>query len=76
MIALIVVMGVMPQPFLAPAKPAVDRLVRRFQAVEVRLGKGPQVGTDTTAIGARALLRLPEPPAAAMPTLPAVPEVH
>ena len=45
MIALIVVMGLVPQPFLAPAKPAVDRLVQRFQAAEVRLGKGPQVGT-------------------------------
>jgi NADH-quinone oxidoreductase subunit M len=75
MIALIVVMGLLPQPFLAPAKPAVDRLVRRFQAVEVRLGQGPQVGTDTTALGARALMRLPEPPAA-LPTLPAVPEVR
>ncbi|HET8542131.1 MAG TPA: NADH-quinone oxidoreductase subunit M [Anaeromyxobacter sp.] len=73
MIALIVVMGLVPQPFLAPAKPAVDRLVRRFQAVEERLGKGPQVGTDTTAIGARAAL--PRPPAA-LPALPAVPEVH
>ena len=39
MIALIVVMGLMPQPFLAPAKPAVDRLVPRFQATEVRLGR-------------------------------------
>jgi NADH-quinone oxidoreductase subunit M len=75
MIALIVVMGLVPQPFLAPAKPAVDRLVRRFQTVEERLGQGPQVGTDTTAIGARVLLRGPELPAP-VPALPAVPEVH
>jgi NADH-quinone oxidoreductase subunit M len=73
MIVLIVVMGVLPQPFLQPAKPAVDRLVRRFQAAEVRLGRGPQVGTDTTAISARAALPIPVVPAA-LP--PAVPEVH
>jgi NADH-quinone oxidoreductase subunit M len=59
MIVLILVMGLVPQPFLAPAKPAVDRLVQRFQAAEERLGKGPQVGTDTTAFAARAALRLP-----------------
>jgi NADH-quinone oxidoreductase subunit M len=83
MIALIVVMGIVPQPFLAPAKPAVDRLVQRFQAAEVRLGKGPQVGTETTAFAARAAAALlPAAPAApavaAPPTLPiGVPgEVH
>jgi NADH-quinone oxidoreductase subunit M len=73
MIALIVVMGLVPQPFLAPAKPAVDRLVQRFQAAEVRLGQGPQVGTVTTAIAARPTMPAPVP---AMPAAPVHPEVH
>jgi NADH-quinone oxidoreductase subunit M len=73
MIALIVVMGLVPQPFLTPAKPAVDRLVQRFQAAEQRLGKGPQVGTETTSFAARAFL----PPAVpAIPVPPARGEVH
>src|SRR5512133_1447649 len=38
MIAFIFLMGLMPGPFLAPAKPSVDRLVQRFQAAEQRLG--------------------------------------
>jgi NADH-quinone oxidoreductase subunit M len=73
MIALIVVMGLVPQPFLAPAKPAVDRLIQRFQAAEVRLGQGPQVGTMPTAIAGRAALPAPVP---AMPAAPAPHEVH
>jgi NADH-quinone oxidoreductase subunit M len=79
MVVLIVVMGLVPQPFLAPAKPAVDRLVQRFQAAEVRLGRGPQVGTQITAFAARAALPRPPPlPAlpSVLPTPPAVPEVH
>jgi len=85
MIALIVVMGLVPQPFLAPAKPAVDRLVKRFQDAEVRLGRAPadsQVGTQATAISVRAALPPPSPMGellhvpAALPTPPAVPEVH
>jgi NADH-quinone oxidoreductase subunit M len=76
MVALIVVMGVVPQPFLAPAKPAVDRLVQRFQAVEERLGKGPQVGTNITAFAARAAM----PAAVPVPALPIAPapgaEIH
>jgi NADH-quinone oxidoreductase subunit M len=83
MLVLIVVMGVLPQPFLAPAKSSVDRLVARFQAAEVRLGQGPQVGTQTTAFAARAAAALlPPAPAApveaAPPTLPidARGEVH
>ena len=76
MIALIVVMGLVPQPFLAPAKPAVDRLVQRFQAAEVRLGQGPQVGTQTTAIAVRAALPAPVPAMPVMPVPPAHPEVH
>jgi len=52
-IAFIVVMGLMPGPFLAPAKPAVDRLVQRFQQTEARLGRTSQVGTVSTAVAAR-----------------------
>jgi NADH-quinone oxidoreductase subunit M len=82
MIAFIVVMGIMPQPFLAPAKPSVDRLVQRFQAAEVRLGQGPQVGTQQIGFAARAsaLPFMPAAPAApaAPPTTPIVlpVEVH
>ena len=71
MLLLIVVMGLVPGPFLAPAKPAVDRLVQRFQATELALGRTEsEVGTVTTAIVAR--------PAAvpAMPAAPVHPEVH
>jgi NADH-quinone oxidoreductase subunit M len=53
MIVFIVVMGLMPGPFLAPAKPAVDRLVQRFQQAEARLGAPTQVGTVPTAVAAR-----------------------
>jgi NADH-quinone oxidoreductase subunit M len=57
MIALIVVMGLLPAPFLSPAKPAVDRLVQRFQQAEARLGVPSQVGTVDAAVAAR-----PAPP--------------
>jgi len=53
MIVLIVVMGLMPGPFLAPAKPAVDRLVQRFQQAEARLGLPTSVGTVDAAVAAR-----------------------
>ncbi|MCM2334552.1 MAG: Fe-S-binding domain-containing protein, partial [Anaeromyxobacteraceae bacterium] len=53
MIVLIVVMGLMPGPFLAPAKPAVDRLVQRFQQAEARLGVPTSVGTVDAAVAAR-----------------------
>jgi NADH-quinone oxidoreductase subunit M len=56
MIVLIVVMGLAPGPFLAPAKPAVDRLVRRFQAAETRLGVPSSVGTVEAAVAARAVV--------------------
>ena len=59
MIVLIVVMGLLPAPFLRPVKPAVDRLVQRFQAVEQRLGQGPQVGTTEVAITAAAVVPAP-----------------
>ncbi len=52
-IVFIVVMGLMPAPFLAPAKPAVDRLVQRFQQAEARLGLPSRVGTVPTAVAAR-----------------------
>jgi NADH-quinone oxidoreductase subunit M len=73
MIVAIVVMGLLPQPFLAPAKPAVDRLVQRFQAAEVAMGRTQsEVGTVTTAIASTPRL----PPVPAMPAAPAHPEVH
>jgi NADH-quinone oxidoreductase subunit M len=54
MIALIVVMGLLPGPFLAPARPAVNRLVQRFQQAEARLGVTTTVGTVDAAVAARA----------------------
>jgi NADH-quinone oxidoreductase subunit M len=45
MIALILVMGLVPRPFLEPVRPSVDRLVARFQAAEQKLGGPKQVGT-------------------------------
>jgi NADH-quinone oxidoreductase subunit M len=54
MIALILVMGLAPMPFLRPVQPAVDRLVQRFQQAEARLGQGPQVGTVPPALVTRA----------------------
>jgi NADH-quinone oxidoreductase subunit M len=53
MIALILVMGLLPQPFLDPVKPAVDRLVARFQAVEAKLGGDLRVGTVPSATSVR-----------------------
>jgi NADH-quinone oxidoreductase subunit M len=53
MIVAIVVMGLAPGPFLAPARPAVDRLVQRFQQVEARRGAPTSVGTVDTAVAAR-----------------------
>ncbi|MBK9518405.1 MAG: NADH-quinone oxidoreductase subunit M [Anaeromyxobacter sp.] len=53
LIVAIVVMGLAPGPFLAPAKPAVDRLVVRFQQAEARLGAPPSVGTADTAVATR-----------------------
>ena len=75
MIALIGVMGLLPQPFLAPAKPAVDRLIGRMAAAEQRMrqddpGLRPLVGTEPAALA----LARPAPraaPAAAVP--PAAP---
>jgi NADH-quinone oxidoreductase subunit M len=76
MIALIVVMGLLPQPFLAPAKPAVDRLVQRFQQTEARLGVPTEVGTQTTAFAARAALPAVPAMPAPLPAAPVHPEVH
>jgi NADH-quinone oxidoreductase subunit M len=55
MIALIVVMGLVPQPFLAPARPAVERLVTRMQDADRRLraldpARRPSVGTQPPAV--------------------------
>jgi NADH-quinone oxidoreductase subunit M len=50
LIVLIFVMGLVPGPFLAPAKSSVDRLVSRFQTAEARLNLPSTVGTVATAI--------------------------
>jgi NADH-quinone oxidoreductase subunit M len=71
MVILIVVMGLKPQPFLDPAKSSVDRLVRRFEAVEARLGRPTQVGSVLTAV-ATTPARAPEAPRAA-PGAPGAP---
>ncbi len=77
MVVLIAVMGLSPQPFLAPAKPAVDRLVKRFQAAEQRLGLPTRVGTNSTALSGRpALPFLPAAPAAPQIRIQAPGEVH
>jgi len=53
MIALIVVMGLVPQPFLNPARPAVDRLVARMAEADRRVNPGrPSVGAMPTAVAA------------------------
>jgi NADH-quinone oxidoreductase subunit M len=71
-IVLIVVMGLAPQPFLAQAKPSVDRLMARLQVAEQRLrqadpGLRPLVGTEPAAI---AFARPPAVPAEAPPAPP------
>jgi NADH-quinone oxidoreductase subunit M len=63
MVALILVMGLVPQPFLGPVKPSVDRLVERFQAAEARLGSAKQVGTVPPAISAAAVSARTDRPA-------------
>ncbi len=74
MIVLIVVMGLLPGPFLAPAKPAVDRLIQRFQVAEARMGLGPQVGTAVPAVTVRAPIpTLPGAPAVPAPAAPLLP---
>ncbi len=57
LIVLIVVMGLAPQPFLDPARPAVDRLLARFQTAEQQLqnvqpGRPPSTGTETPGLAA------------------------
>jgi NADH-quinone oxidoreductase subunit M len=66
MIVLIVVMGVLPRPFLAPAEASVNRLVQRFEAAQARAGLPNKVGTVETAASAlpRPLGLLAPPPAA------------
>jgi NADH-quinone oxidoreductase subunit M len=53
MIALILVMGLVPRPFLAPVQRPVERLVSRLQEAEVRMARGPQVGTELPAVATR-----------------------
>jgi len=71
MVVAIVVMGLSPQPFLAPARPAVDRLVARMQEADARLraadpSRPPSVGTTPPAVAAS-----PRAPAGALAALPA-----
>jgi NADH-quinone oxidoreductase subunit M len=53
MIGLIVLMGLAPQPFLEPARPAVDRLIARMATADARLRRDPglpsRVGTEPPA---------------------------
>ncbi len=58
LIVLIGVMGLVPQPFLAPAKQPVDRLLGRFAAAEQRLrdqdpSRPPTTGTQPPALAGR-----------------------
>jgi NADH-quinone oxidoreductase subunit M len=63
-IILIVVMGVVPQPFLAPARPSVDRLIALLQQAERRMNRGPQVGTEPPALASARPALPPVAPAA------------
>jgi len=73
-VVLILVMGLVPQPFLVQAKPSVDRLIVRMQAAEQRMrqadpGLRPLIGTDPAAL---AFARPPAVPAEPPPA-PAAP---
>ncbi len=46
LLILIVVMGVMPQPFFRPMKPAIDRLLGRYQVVQVGTVVAPLTKKD------------------------------
>jgi NADH-quinone oxidoreductase subunit M len=63
-VVLIVVMGIVPQPFLAPAKPSVDRLIALLQQAERRMNRGPQVGTEPPALASARPAMPPSAPAA------------
>jgi len=65
MIALIVVMGLAPQPFLAQARPAVEKLVSRMAEADRRAHPlSPTVGTQPPAVAAAPA---PKPAVAALP---------
>jgi NADH-quinone oxidoreductase subunit M len=73
-VVLILVMGLVPQPFLVQAKPSVDRLIVRMQAAEQRMrqadpGLRPLIGTEPAAL---AFARPPAVPAGPPPA-PAAP---
>src|SRR5512135_2104447 len=58
LLVMIAVMGLMPQPFLDPARMPVDRLLGRFAAAEQRLretdpGRPPTTGTQPPALAGR-----------------------
>ncbi len=63
-VVLIVVMGIVPQPFLAPAKPSVDRLIALLQQAERRMNRGPQVGSEPPALASARPAMPPSAPAA------------
>jgi len=51
MVALIVVMGLVPQPFLTPARPAVERLINRLAEADRRQNPlRPTVGAQPPAV--------------------------
>jgi NADH-quinone oxidoreductase subunit M len=58
LVVLIGVMGLLPQPFLAPVREPAQRLLARFSAVEERLRQedpalSPQTGTEPPAVAGR-----------------------
>ncbi len=75
-VLLVVAMGLVPQPFLAPARPSVERLMAVVQQAERRMGQGPQVGTEPPALAsARPFFpaRAPPPRPTVNPPAPASP---
>jgi NADH-quinone oxidoreductase subunit M len=53
MVVLIVVMGLLPRPFLAPVQAPVDRLVSRLAEVDRKAGRVARVGTVPAAVSVR-----------------------
>jgi NADH-quinone oxidoreductase subunit M len=53
MVVLIVVMGLVPRPFLAPVQAPVDRLVARLAEVDAKAGRVVRVGTVPAAVSVR-----------------------
>jgi NADH-quinone oxidoreductase subunit M len=64
LLLLIGAMGLVPQPFLAPAKGSVDRLLGRFAAVEEKVRQGDPSRPQTTGTQPAAVAAGPFAPAA------------